>query len=205
MSETPYTEPSSATDVTESLADPSFEPEPEPASEPPPVSHASTPEPAPRGSKLPFWLSVAALVLAVLAVTGAALGWFFPNKSASSPTYTDQQVKDAKTHICAAFLTVDRAVVRNTHLKNPPEGGPIGALAVATSARLALYGGGSYLQDHVSIEPAAAPDLAKAADNLAVTLQDLGMGYLASAPEFTQDEQRHKLEGEIKALAGFCK
>ena len=90
-------------------------------------------------------------------------------------------------------------------MKNQPEGGPIGALAVATSARLALYGGGSYLQNRVTLEPAVPPDLAKAANALGATPQDLGMGYLASAPEFTQDELRQKLDGEIKAIAGFCK
>jgi hypothetical protein len=201
MSETPDLESSSAADVTESIA------EPEPTPEQPFVSHAKSPEPASGGSGLSKWISFAALGLAVLAIAGAALVYFFPNKSASStaPTYTDQQVKDAKAHICAAFVTVDKAVVRNTHMKSPPDSGPIGALAVATSARLALYGGGAYLEDRVILEPAAAPDVAKAANAFAATLQDLGMGYLAGAPEFTQDEQRQKLEGEIKAMAGFCK
>jgi hypothetical protein len=158
-------------------------------------------------SKLSRWTSVAALVIAVIAATVAIVGWFYPQKGASTsaPTYSDQQTKDAKMHVCTAFMTADRAVVRNTHLKNPPEGGPIGALSVATSARLALYGGGAYLRDQVALEPAAPPNLAKSANALATTLQQLGIGYLASAPEFTQDSLRQNLDSQIKATAEQCK
>ena len=61
-------------------------------------------------------------------------GYFFPNESAAAAgKYTDQQRSDAKKHICETFKIVDRAVVRNSHLKNPDNGGPIGALSVATA------------------------------------------------------------------------
>jgi hypothetical protein len=70
------------------------------------------------------------LALAVLAIAGAAVGWFYPHKSATAaPTYSDQQTKDAKKISCETFVLVDRAVVRNSRLKNPENGGPIGALA----------------------------------------------------------------------------
>ena len=59
-------------------------------------------------------------------------------------TYSDQQRKDAKKHICETFKIVDRAVVRNSHLKNPDNGGPIGALSVATAQRFAFYDGGAF-------------------------------------------------------------
>ena len=135
MSETPSHEPSSASEgLTEPVADPLPEPEPR---------HAAPPAPAPAPSKFSRWASLAALIIAVLAVAAAALGWFYPHKSASSATtYSDQQQKDAKKHICETFRIVDRAVVRNSHLKNPENGGPIGALSVATAQRFAFYGGG---------------------------------------------------------------
>jgi hypothetical protein len=199
MPETSPTESSSATDITESPV------------EPLPKSDAATPatkDPAPASllSKLSGWTSIAALVIAVIAATVAIVGWFRPhNSTPEAPTYSDQQVKDAKMHVCTAFMTADRAVVRNTHLKNPPEGGPIGALSVATSARLALYGGGAYLRDRVALEPATPPNLAKPALALATTLEELGIGYLASAPEFTQDSLRQNLDAQIKATAEQCK
>ena len=200
MSETSHTQSSSAADVTESFA----EPLPESDGAAPFIGHSAT---ASSRSKLAQWIPLAALVIAVIAATAAVLGWFYPHKSASSsaPTYSDQQTKDAKVQVCTAFMTVDRAVVRNTHLKNPPEGGPIGALSVATSARLALYGGGAYLRDQVNLNPAAPANLTKSANAVATTLQELGIGYLASAPEFTQDSLRQNLDGQIKATAEQCK
>jgi hypothetical protein len=190
MSETVPTESSSATHVAEAW----------------PESDAEDPAAAQGASKLSRWAALAALPIAVIAIAVAAAGWFYPHKSASSaPSFTDQQTKDAKEHVCAAFVTVDRAVVRNTHLKNPPDGGPGGALAVATNARLALYGGGAYLRDRLTLEPATPPDLAKPVGLVATTLQELGMNYLASAPGFAQDELRHNLDAGIKTVAQRCK
>jgi hypothetical protein len=195
MPDTSSTESSSATEVTRSSVKPS------------PESDGNKAAPASRTSQLTHWATLAALPIAVIAIAVAAVGWFFPHKSASAstPTYTDQQTKDAKAHLCAAFMTVDRAVVRNTHMKNPPDGGPIGALAVATSARLALYGGGAYLQDRLPLEPAAPADLAKAVGAVGATLQELGMNYLASAPEFAQNALRQNLDAGIKTVAERCK
>ena len=134
MSETPSHEPSSAAeDTTESVAAPAAAP----VTTTPATSHAASP------SKLPLWLAVAALVLAILGVAGAAYGYFHPNESAAAAgKYSDQQRNDAKKHICETFKIADRAVVRNSHLKNPDNGGPIGALSVATAQRFAFYDGG---------------------------------------------------------------
>ena len=149
---------------------------------------------------------MAALVLAVIATSLAVLGWFYPHKSASSaPTYTDQQTKDAKKHICETFMVVDRAVVRNSRLKNPDNGGPIGALSVATAARQAFFSGGAYLRDRVAQEPATPPDLAKSVNAMASNLEELAIGYLAGAAEFTQDELRQSLDDKIKATVEICK
>lgn len=190
MSDTSSTESSSAADTTE----------------PAPESDATDTSPASRASKLSRWATFAALVIAVIAATLAIVGWFRPHHSAPpAATFSDQQIKDAKTHVCTAFVTVDRAVVMNTHLKNPPDGGPIGALSVATSARLALYGGGAYLRDRLTQEPATPADLAKAINSIATTLEDLGIGYLASAPDFAQDRLRQDLDSEVKRAAQLCK
>jgi len=206
MSETYPTEPTSAAEIPESSAD--LSPESDAAEQVPgyePASHAKDSS-ASLGSKWSRWAPVAALVLAVVATSVAVVGWFFPHTSASSaPTYTDQQTKDAKTHLCTAFMLVDRAVVRNTHLKSSPEGGPVGQFAVATSARLALYGGGAYLRDQVNINPATPANLAKSANALSTTLQELGIGYLAGAQEFTQTTLRQNLDAQVKATAEQCK
>ena len=83
--------------------------------------------------------------------------------------------------------------------------GPIGPLAVATSARLALYGGGSYLRDRLTKEPATPEDLAKAVDSLVFTLENLAVNYLADVPGFVQDPLRHNLDGQLVDIDGRCK
>jgi hypothetical protein len=202
MSETPSYEPSSAAEgLTEPVAGPLPEPEPRHAAPPAP---ALAPAPAP--SKFSRWASLAALVIAVLAAAVAGYGYFFPHKSASSAaTYSDQQQKDAKKHICETFRIVDRAVVRNSHLKNPENGGPIGALSVATAQRFAFYGGGSFLRDRLNQEPATPTELANPANAMATELEELTIGYLAGAQDFAQDELRQSLDDKIKTIVEICK
>jgi hypothetical protein len=205
MSETPPPEPfPAAEELTEPVADP-LPKHGTPAASSQQAAAAPVAEP-PRPSKSSRWVPLAALLIAVIAVAGAALGWFFPHKSASSaPTYSDQQQKDAKKHICGTFKIVDRAVVKNSHLKNPDNGGPIGALSVATAQRFAFYGGGAYLRDRLNLEPATPTDLATPANALATDLEELSIGYLAGAQEFAQDELRQNLDDKIKAIVEVCK
>jgi hypothetical protein len=207
MSETSPTEPTAAADETESSADPSPESDAAaPADEPSPQAAAKNSSSAPHASKWSRWLTLAALLLAVIATAVAVVGWFYPHKSASSaPTYTDQQVKDAKKHACETFKLVDHEVVRNSRLKNLPDGGPIGALSVATAARLAFYTGGAFLRDVVSQEPATPPDLAKSLNGMASNLEELAIGYLAGSAEFAMDQLRQNLDDKIKATIEMCK
>jgi hypothetical protein len=195
MSETPTNEPSSAAEeVTESVAAPTTAP-----------ATTTTTSHAKSSSKLPLWLAIAALVLAILGVAGAAYGYFYPNETAASGKFSDQQRNDAKKHICETFKIVDRAVVRNSHLKNPDNGGPIGALSVATAQRFAFYDGGAFLRDRVAAEPATPKDLADNANALGTQLEELSIGYLAGAQDFAQDELRQNLDDKIKKIVEICK
>jgi hypothetical protein len=158
------------------------------------------------GSVWSRWIAPAGLAIGVLALTLTLVQWFHPSSHGNgSPSFSDQQAKDAKTSVCAAYTIVHRAVAINTHLEDPPSGGPVGPLAVATSARLALYGGGSYLRDRLTKEPATPEDLAKAVDSLATTLEDLAVNYLADVPPFVQDPLRHNLDGQLVDVEGRCK
>lgn len=145
------------------------------------------------------WVAPAGLAVGVVALALTLVQWFHGN---ASPSFSDQQVKDAKTSVCAAYTAVHRAVVVNTHLEPSPNGDP---LAVATSARLALYGGGSYLRDHLTRAPATPADLAKAVDSLATTLEDLAVNYLAGATALLQDPLRHNLDGQLVDVDERCK
>jgi hypothetical protein len=190
MSDTPSTEPENPADEPETPAEPD----------------ATGPSPAPAGRKLLRWATFAVSAVALIAIGLVIAVWFglLPGHSASSK-FTDQQIADAKSKVCAASMTVRQAVVTNTHLSNPVPGDPIGALAVAANARLALYGVGGYLRDRLAVEPASPADLAKAINAMANTLQELSIGYLAGAPNYTQDPLRRDLNSELDQITGLCR
>lgn len=91
---------------------------------------------------------MAALALAVVSLGVGIVGWFHrqphdkPSPAPSAPTFTSQQISDAKENVCAAHRIVRQAAVLNTNQANPVPGDPTGDLAVAANARLALYSGG---------------------------------------------------------------
>lgn len=151
------------------------------------------------------WPTFAALAVAVIALALAAAGWFYPRSpGGASHNFSDQQVNDAKTHICTAYQSVQEAVVSNTHLENPVANDPIGQIAVATSARLSLFAGGSYLRERLAAEPATPADLNKAVTDMANTIEELSIGYLAGLSA-TLDPLRHDFDSEIEAVDKICK
>lgn len=156
-----------------------------------------------RGLKV-SWPTFAALVIAVLAVVLAVVGWFDPLNRSSSQSFSSQQADDAKNNVCAAYMAVHQGVVANTHLRNPAPDNPVAGLAVAANARLALLGGGAYLRDRLAAEPATPADLTKAVNSMADTLEELGVNYLAGASNIVQDPLRSALDTQISDLDKLC-
>lgn len=155
-------------------------------------------------SGLPSWLTLAALVIAVIALVLAIINFFFP--SSSSKKYSGQETQDAKAHICEVTGTVRQATSINTNMANPVPGDPIGGLSVAANARLALLGGGEYVLARLDAEPATPADVSKAAAAMAKTMQELGINYLAgaSADSSVQQPLREALSNEIADLDQLC-
>lgn len=180
----------------------------------PPVRRRRAPRPRPEpeapastGPSLPMLI---ALVVTALAVLGAGGYYWYSHSSSSdsagsSGSYSEQESKDAKTDLCKASVSVFKAVARNTHLQNPVQNDPIGSLAVAANARLALAAGGGYLRSRLADEPATPEDLKKAVAGLADTLEGLGISYLAGEPNEARDSLRQDLESRIKTVGEICK
>ena len=147
------------------------------------------------------WPTFAALAIAALALAVAVLAWFHPG---GSPSFSAQETADAKKNICIASTITRDAVVTNTHLVNPHGDDPVGTLAVAGNARLALLGGGAYLRDRLQAEPATPADLAKAVNAMAGTIEQLGINYLAGATGLAQDPLRSNLDKEIAIIKQLC-
>lgn len=154
-------------------------------------------------------LMLVALVVAALAVIGAGGYYWYSHRSSSSSSssssYSEQETKDAKAEVCKASVSVFRGVARNTHLQNPVQNDPIGSLAVAANARLALSAGGAYLRGRLAELPATPQDLDKAVRGLADTLEGLGISYLAGEPNEAREALRQDLESRIKTVGEICK
>lgn len=155
--------------------------------------------------KLTRWTKPAALAIAVLAVAIAVAAWFRPAHQSASPAFTSQQTAKAKTNVCSAYTAVHQMVVTNTNLANPVDGDPIGQLAIATDARLALLGGSAYLRNRLAADPASPADLAKAVQAMADTTEQLGIGYLGGTSDVDLIPLRRDIDSKSAQIDALCK
>jgi hypothetical protein len=121
-------------------------------------------------------------VITLVAVGAAVAAWLrpLPEKSASptAPTFSAQQVADAKSKVCAAYAKIHRVVDINA----PRNGGddPTAQLVVAVNMRQVYVVGSAYLLTTLANEPATQSDLAAATSKVARLFQSLTLDGLAS-------------------------
>jgi hypothetical protein len=154
-------------------------------------------------------LNFLALGISVIATVLAIFGWFRPAPAAApptqpaGPTYTEQQINDAKIRACNAFDIVLKGVTLQTH--GQPSDDPGMRKAQAVNGQLSLAAGGWYLRDHV--EPGTPADLATTAQKTSHLLLDLGANALAGAQN--ADQPQAKLLSETQAafarMQDLCK
>jgi hypothetical protein len=127
---------------------------------------------------------------------GIAIGaWFRPlpkNEPPPAPSYSSQQVAEAKAKVCAAYERVHHAVLANTGRSGDDD--PTTLLGLAANARIALFDGGQYLLTTLQREPATARGLADATRALADSYQELALDYLAEATDATIATSRQAIE-----------
>lgn len=178
----------------------------------PPPGWTGPSEPAPpRTPRRPDrWLIVAAVAIAVVALGVGVVGWFRPQPHDTAapvpaePTFTSQQIAEAKETVCTAHKIVRQAAVSNTNQESPAPGDPIGELAVAVNARLALYSGGDYLLNRLRAQPATPPELTDAVRALANVLQELAMNYLAGSPDSVVTPLRQASDKHTREVDRLC-
>lgn len=129
------------------------------------------------------WPVLVTLVIALVALGVAVGAWLRPVLKVSppaeaAPTFTDQQVADAKGKVCAAYQRIRRAVDVNA----PRNGGddPNTQLLVAVNARQIMVVGSAYLLTTLSDEPATPSDLAAAVGKLAHLYQVITLNGLVA-------------------------
>jgi hypothetical protein len=126
---------------------------------------------------LPRWIAPAALLVAVVAVAlaiWALMSGGNGSASAVAPT-AGTEGGDPKASVCGAFNTVSKAIPLQTHNDLGPD--PVAQAAVAGNARLALFGGGQYLLNHLNSDTPS--DIADPVRSFGTKLQTIGMNALA--------------------------
>jgi hypothetical protein len=146
------------------------------------------------------------LVIALLVTLGVAIvGWFrpVPAKPPPAPTYSNQQVADAKAKVCTAFDKVHQAVRSNFARDQGTD--PNQQLLVAVTGQEALLAGSVYLQTTLSEEPATPADLATAVRKLVDVFQSLTVDYLNGHGSPEVDPSLRAGDEATLAIQGLCK
>ncbi len=131
------------------------------------------------------WPMFVMFLITLVAVGGAIAAWLRPlphNTSATppAPSYSEQQVADAKSNICAAYEKVKKASNMNANRNGGDD--PNGQLLVAVNGRQVYIASSEYLLTTVGNEPATSAELAATARKLANLFQVIAMDGLASDP-----------------------
>jgi hypothetical protein len=146
-------------------------------------------------------------VIALIATALAVVGWFRPSPQpaprTSEPSYTEQQVSDAKSRACKAFETVDKGVTLQTNGEASSD--PAMAKAQGANARLATISGGWYLK--ARLDPATPSELSAAIQHLSEILLDLGANYEAGVrdDDTAQTALKSETNSEFSRVAELCK
>lgn len=148
------------------------------------------------------WIAPAALAIALVAI--ALAGWgLVSGPKVESPAFTSDDVADARTRACSAYLVVRNAVAVQTHTDLGSE--PVAIGTVAANSRLAMSAGGSYLRDRV--DQATPVDIAEAVRAFADALQDISI-YAQSGVGAEDPAQADRLragEATSNRVAELCK
>jgi hypothetical protein len=143
------------------------------------------------------------LVITLVAVGAAVAAWLRPmpeTKPAtpSVPTFSDQQVADAKSKVCEAFEKAEKASKSNLGRSGGDD--PNAQLLVAVNMRQVFMAGSVHLLEALVDEPAAPADLAAAAKKLANLLQVITLDGLAGNPNDPDHDAVNKTADTIQNL-----
>jgi hypothetical protein len=143
--------------------------------------------------------------ITLVAVAAAVAAWLRPMPETKSdvspaPTFSDQQVAEAKSKVCAAFQKVRRANETNATRNGGDD--PNLQLLVAVNERQIYVASSAYLLTTFGDEPATPFDLAAAVRKLADEYQVVTLNFLASD---TSKQERDAADQTLSTIQSLCK
>ena len=182
--------------MSNTVPPPGFPPGPSPQMPWPPAQ-------LPRGPAR--WPVVVMFAITLVAVGAAIAAWLRPipyNTSATtpSPSYSEQQVADAKSKVCAAIEKVKKANTMNSNRNGGDD--PNGQLLTAVNGRQVYIASSQYVLTTLADEPATPAELVAAGRRLANLYQVIAMDGLASDPS---QAARDAASATGTPIDGFCK
>jgi hypothetical protein len=149
-------------------------------------------------------------VTALAVIGGIAIGaWFRPlpdSKAPSAPpapTYTDQEVGEAKTSVCTAYQKVHHAVILVSSTKYGDD--QVAKQVVAEGGWQALDNGSMYLSTILADEPATPSDLAQAVRKLGKIYQLIALDYMTEASHSELDSALRTGDEVTATIERLCK
>ena len=146
------------------------------------------------------------LVVALLVTLGVAIvGWFRPvaAKPPPAPTYTEQQVADAKAKVCAAHEKVHNAIKASTARDRGTD--PTAQLVFAINGQQAILAGSEYLRTTLSKQPATPNELAKTIRQLTDIYQELVIEYQNNMPDSEEQPTVQAADDATLTIERLCK
>jgi hypothetical protein len=109
-------------------------------------------------------------LITLVAVGAAVAAWLRPiphatSAAPSAPTYSEQQVADAKSNVCAAYWKVQNVV--SVNVARTAGDDPNSQLLIAVNQRQVFVIGSAYLMTTLAEQPATPADLASATNDVA--------------------------------------
>jgi hypothetical protein len=151
------------------------------------------------------WPMFIMFLIMLVAVGAAIAAWLRPiphNTSATppAPTYSEQQVADAKSKVCAAIEKVKKANTTNSNRNGGDD--PNGQLLIAVNGRQVYIASSQYILTTLADEPATPAELVAAGRRLATLYQVIAMDGLASDPS---QAARDAASATGTSIDGLCK
>jgi hypothetical protein len=149
------------------------------------------------------WPTFVMLVITLVAVGAAIAAWLRPiphetSTKPAAPTYSEQQVADAKSKVCAAFEKVHSVIQLNSTRAGGEDANS--QLLVAVNARQILMTGSAYLLTVLSDEPATPQDLAAPINKVARLYQTVTLDGLASDLSIPKQNEANATGSQIESL-----